>query len=410
MQKLIAFIRKRPIISTIVILIGLSLIAGILYSDDFWGLCIACMIFAAFFICPMVLTLINLISLFVVPKEDVWRKRVKWSEYITIVLGLLYSIICYTMVDLVFHIITDAEWSQQLYNNELHQPMWTDGLPSFIVLCAVGGAGYFVLSCIKLDKLPPLMIVLSIAAMYLGIFECIMWCVQIFRLEYCILCLFPFNCIMIAVKTIRHKIHEWENMEQHCYDTYKDRPVLNYFNHKLMHAAYWPVIAFIFMWPLLGIIFCVLMLFGQKPDAVIKVWTETADWRLSEQTAPPNLYIDEHYLCTVAAGGHSRIVKPIRMGERHGHRVVVNRQLCIANAFEQILEERTPKFHRCVRHIYDTYGFPVARLIKTKSAADIVYLIMKPLEWMFLIVIYLCDVKPENRISVQYLPQYLKSK
>lgn len=164
------------------------------------------------------------------------------------------------------------------------------------------------------------------------------------------------------------------------------------------------------MWPLLGILLCVLALFGQKPDAVIKAWTETADWRLSGRTAPPNLYRDEHYLCTVAAGGHEKIVKPIRMGERHGHRVVVNRQLCIANAFEQVLEERTPHFHACLRHFYDTYGLPVARLIRTKTACDIVYFIMKPLEWFFLFVLYCCDVNPENRIAVQYLPvKYKKS-
>ncbi|MFX3822726.1 DUF6688 family protein [Streptococcus suis] len=35
--------------------------------------------------------------------------------------------------------------------------------------------------------------------------------------------------------------------------------------------------------------------------------------------------------------GHRKVVKPIRMGERHGHRVLVNRQLQIENAFEQIL-------------------------------------------------------------------------
>ena len=162
------------------------------------------------------------------------------------------------------------------------------------------------------------------------------------------------------------------------------------------------------MWPLLGIVLCFLMLFGQKPDYLIKAWTETADWRLSQKTAPPNLYKDQHYLCTVAAGGHNRILKPIRMGERHGHRVVVNRQLCIANAFEQILEERTPRFHKCVRHIYDTYGFSIAKLIRTKTAADIVYLLIKPLEWFFLIVLYLCDTKPENRIAMQYLPKQCK--
>ncbi|WP_343073709.1 DUF6688 family protein [Clostridium sp. YIM B02555] len=30
---------------------------------------------------------------------------------------------------------------------------------------------------------------------------------------------------------------------------------------------------------------------------------------------------------------------------------------------------------------------------------------MKPLEWLFLIVLYFCDVNPENRIAVQYLPK-----
>lgn len=129
---------------------------------------------------------------------------------------------------------------------------------------------------------------------------------------------------------------------------------------------------------------------------------------MSRQTALPNLPADGHYLCTVAARGHSRIVKPLRMGERHGHLIVVNRQLCIANAFEQIIEEKMPLCHRKIRNFYDTYGFPFAKLIKTKGATDMVYLMMKPLEWLFMIVLYLCDAQPERRISVQYLPKRYK--
>ena len=155
----------------------------------------------------------------------------------------------------------------------------------------------------------------------------------------------------------------------------------------------------------MGIIICILLLFGQNPDALIKAWTETSDWTLSMQQSPPNLSVDEHYLCTVAAGGHKKTVKPLREGQRHGHRVIVNRQLCIANAFEQVLEEKTPRFHKVVRGFYDKYGLPVARLIKKPLAADIVYFIMKPLEWIFLIVLYLTDKDPEKRIAVQYLPQ-----
>lgn len=183
-----------------------------------------------------------------------------------------------------------------------------------------------------------------------------------------------------------------------------ENKILNKFSKYIEQAEYWPVTAFVLMWPLLGIVLCLLALFGQRPDYLIKAWTETSDWTLSTQTAPPNLYMDEHYLCTVAAGGHEKVVKPVRMGERHGHRVVVNRQLCIANAFEQILEERTPRLHRTVRLVYDKYGLPVARLIKSKWVADVVYLLMKPLEWFFLIIIYMCDVNPENRIAIQYLP------
>ena len=88
---------------------------------------------------------------------------------------------------------------------------------------------------------------------------------------------------------------------------------------------------------------------------------------------------------------------------RHGHEVIVNRQLCIANAFEEVLQEKTPGFHKTVRTFYDKYGFPVAKLISKKWQADLVYIIMKPLEWIFLLVLYSTDVHPENRIAVQYM-------
>ena len=34
-----------------------------------------------------------------------------------------------------------------------------------------------------------------------------------------------------------------------------------------------------------------------------------------------------------------------------------------------------------------------------------VYLLMKPLEWIFVFVLYLFDEKPEDRIGRQYLPK-----
>ena len=154
--------------------------------------------------------------------------------------------------------------------------------------------------------------------------------------------------------------------------------------------------------PLLGVLVGVLTLFGQTPDALIRAWTETADWTFSQKTPPPNVFMDTHYLCTAAARGHPKLVKPLRVGRRHGHTVLVNRQLCIANAFEQLLEERCPRLHRGIREFYDRTGLPIARYIRSPYASDVTYILMKPLEWLFLLVLYAADPRPEDRIAVQY--------
>lgn len=402
------FIRKRPVLCSVVVTLCIGFVfiitseGGMIAPGE---LLLGILAIGLCFLYPLVLSLINLIALFYVPKDIIWRKNLKRFEYLTLVLGVIDSCLVSTILTDWLDIVLDAKWNEVLNNSQKHQPIWMDAMPTVFVLCVIGVIGYLVLTLFPLEKLPPLVVVLSISAMYIGVLLCILWCIQIGNLRNWILCLFPINCIMIAMKTIRYKIAEWRELEGKRVDQEGEKAVLQMFHDKLANSLYWPVFALVMMIPLLGVILCILVLFGQRPDYVIKAWTETADWRLSEQIAPPNVHVDEHYLCTVAAGGHAGIVKPLRMGERHGHRVVVNRQLCIANAFEQILEERVPRFHHLVRNVYDTCGLPVARLIRTKFVADVVYLCMKPFEWIFLIVIYLCDVKPENRIAVQYLPR-----
>ncbi|NHM32030.1 DUF6688 domain-containing protein [Neobacillus terrae] len=161
----------------------------------------------------------------------------------------------------------------------------------------------------------------------------------------------------------------------------------------------------IFLFPVLILIQMLLVLFGQRPDSFIRVFLDTSSFHYSRIPAPPPEVIegDGHYLCTVSATGHRKLVKPIRAGIRRGSRIVVNRQLLIANAFENILEKYTPNCHKSIRKFYDKYGYPVSRHIQSKWSADLVYLMMKPLEWwFFLIVLYTVDQKPENRIHIQY--------
>ena len=52
--------------------------------------------------------------------------------------------------------------------------------------------------------------------------------------------------------------------------------------------------------------------------------------------------------------------------------------------------------------------FLLQKLIRSRYTADVIYFLMKPLEWLFLIVLYLTDVNPEDRIAVQYTGKSLK--
>ena len=158
------------------------------------------------------------------------------------------------------------------------------------------------------------------------------------------------------------------------------------------------------LFPILVIIQLILVLFGQRPDSFIRVFLETSSFNYSNIPAPKPEIVqaDGHYLCTVSAKGHEKLVKPIRAGIRGGLRIPVNRQLLIANAFENILEQYMPAFHKVIRNFYDRYGYPISRHINSKWSADVMYLIMKPLEWFFLVVLYTVDKKPENRIHMQY--------
>lgn len=428
------FIKKRPFLAVVL----LSLILGMILSmasavmavlpesfarniltgrtfgeilELYASMWVGMIIYGGFIIFPFVLTAAEIILLVKGRKDhDLYRKG-RIFDLVGVALGVFYSLLYLSFFS---EVSFGRDWYEQLVNHQTHTPIYTEAQLTVTVVALVAVAGYLVVNYIPLNKMPPLMLVLGIAAIYMGAAESVVWGIQVFRgkgFDFFLL-LFPLNCLLLTARTVSHKMWEWNQLlaaDASRRERYQEGSgVLHACNRFLAKSERWPLAAFLLMWPLLGILIGILLLFGQKPDAVIKAFTETSDWNLSQRVAPQNIYYDEHYLCTVAAGGHESIVKPQRLGVRHGHRVIVNRQLCVANAFEQVLEERTPRFHRAVRHFYDTYGFPVAKLIHSKYTADLIYFLMKPLEWIFLIVLYLTDVNPENRIAIQYTGKSLK--
>lgn len=350
---------------------------------------------ALFVFLPFALTLENFLFLFLPLKTGKEESGIKLLELTTLLLGSFFSAI---YLATGFLEIMPADWNQQLENNQRHAPIAMDALPTVILFAVLAIVGYVILRYCPRKKLPPLLMVLSMSAMYIGMGLCVLWCIQIWSSWTLLLTLLPINCLLIWLRTIRLVIQEEKQRLKEDPDRQKGKWLARIFSH----VSSWPVLALVGMLPLLGIFTVILVLFCQQPDNLIRAWTQTADWNLSQQTPPPNVMFDEHYLCTVAAGGHKKVVKPLRTGKRHGHQVLVNRQLCIANAFEQLLEEHIPRFHRAVRGLYDKTGYPIAKHIRSPYLADGIYFFMKPLEWIFLLVLYLCDPEPENRIAVQY--------
>lgn len=359
------------------------------------------LILIIFGIPPFVITIINLKHAVKKPAYMYTIKREHVSELFTYVLGIPLSYLFIEIVEIIFA----ADWNETLSNARIHTPIWSGGVLTIAMFGIIGIISYIVMRVLPLSKTPPLITVLCMSGIYIGILICIFWMLQLLNhiLIFIFLGLLPFNCIVLGIKIIRYKICQWNQLNNKKVRIYRNL-FLNKMNQKLQKSENWPFYAFILMFPLLIICILVLLVFGQQPDAIIKAWTETSDWTLSTKEALPNIQIDEHYLCTVAAGGHEKIVKPERMGIRHGHRVVVNRQLCVANAFEQLISEKNPRFHKVVRACYDKYGFPIAKIIKSKYIADLIYFLMKPLEWLFSIALYLTDANPENRIAMQYIP------
>jgi hypothetical protein len=150
-----------------------------------------------------------------------------------------------------------------------------------------------------------------------------------------------------------------------------------------------------------------LILFEQKPDTLIRAFTDTYKHGFSQlDHLCDNVQCGGHFLCSVGANGHKSIVKPIRYGERNGNKIICNRQLLISNAFEEIVQTKLPRFHRFIRGHYNRVGDAIHKnydIYNIKIISDLVYILMKPLEFFFLITIYLLEKKPEDLIAKQYL-------
>lgn len=326
------------------------------------------------------------------------------------------------LVAAVYFVLGYALWDLPPYQNALnihgmeraHEPFSSEHAISLLICILIGFCCYLILKFFR-RSFPPLAEVLLLGGIFMSCIVNVLIVVQLIcgarpegmslqATDYIfILCFCSVPVIFLAhVGELMVSLVK-EKAEKQSLISY-DNQILEKINMWFLQGANMFIAGLIVMIPILILLSMILCLFGQQPDSMILAFTKTSDWLLSKEISPPPVEYDEHYLCTVSLRGHEKLVKPIRCGVRKGRKIIVNRQLCVANAFEQLIMERTPGFHKALRNFYDTYGYPLSRHIKNAWSADLTYLIMKPLEWMFVVVLYLFDQDPETRICRQYLP------
>lgn len=343
---------------------------------------------------PLFFTVINVIRLFENAPKELDRPL---FDVLTVVIGSLLSFFDLGWLGL------GVEYDVSLtVHGEFHTPIAGEYRFSFFFLFFIAMVCIVLLSVITKRK-PPLFAAMLIAGVYMGNVLDILLVIQLLKnmdnFFTVMMLVFPMNYMLMSVRLIRREI---KAQTGYLSNSAEKSGFMGWLNKLLTKSLGWYLISFVAMIPLLAVMLLILVLFGQRPDSIVKAFTETADWTFSQQIPPPPDYSQGHYLCTVAAGGHAKLVKPQRMGLRRGDKIVVNRQLCVANAFEELIQDKLPRFHKCVRSFYDKHGYPISQHISTKLRADVVYILMKPLEFIFIAVLYMFDADPESRIAMQY--------
>jgi len=297
-------------------------------------------------------------------------------------------------------------------DSAIFSPQHRIGIYTLIIIYTIA----FVVAICRKSILPPFAELLLNSFLILGLILNVIFCKHFTTIEegaiWWIFGNIPIICILLIVLAENQKLlKNYIEKNDLTVDNFIGKFCLSIL--KLNPLVKYPILTLLLI-PVIILLSLLLVIFGQKPDSIIKAFTDTYKHGFSQlDYMCDNVVCGGHFLCSVGANGHKKIVKPIRYGERKGYRIICNRQLLISNAFEELLEERVPIIHKFIRLKYNKVGHLIHRyyhIFNNKVVSDIVYLLMKPLEIIFLLILYTFDDKPENRIARQYLNKNDKKK
>lgn len=282
--------------------------------------------------------------------------------------------------------------------------------PGIYLLIIFYTVAYYIASW-QQQVLPPVKEMLLNVMLVMGVIINLLLCIHLYNTELglflCLMGNVPILLLLILRLAIRQiLLREYLQKNNISVNNFAGRIAVEILTFPLIFK--YPALLILVL-PVVIVLSVFLLLFGQKPDSLVRAFTETYYHGYSTLNAAcDNVECGGHFLCSVGAQGHSFIVKPVRYGERNGGLIICNRQLLVSNAFEELVQQKYPALHKWIRKRYNKIGTLIHRyynVFKIKWVSDFVYIMMKPLEWVFLLVLYTCDKKPENRIAKQYLKE-----
>ena len=142
----------------------------------FIGYVIGIFLLLLFVIGPFVITLVQIFAFAGVRVYE--REPMRWAviDFMTVGIGILFSVLYLSFIKSV---IFSADWDEVLANSERHTPISTSAVLTVGAIALIAAAGYVIVNFIPFDKMPPLLMAASMAAMYLGTGESIVWGIQI---------------------------------------------------------------------------------------------------------------------------------------------------------------------------------------------------------------------------------------
>jgi len=117
----------------------------------------------------------------------------------------------------------------------------------------------------------------------------------------------------------------------------------------------------------------------------IPFWVYSVIWSKNEYNKLPETAPD-CFIVTAATQGHPAIVGSFTPPDNQVLHAI-NQQLLTFWKFEDVWKCNYPKSHKVFRRSYNNWGYRAARLITNPWIADLIYILLKPIEWMVLVLL-----------------------